>query len=698
MKHSRDNSVTLAQWVLAAIVGLGLATGVWWGLVTGGGLVGGDTYPYFMPQKIVLADSLAAGELPLWHHLTGLGYPLHAESQAGVFYPTNQILYRCFDVNRAYSLSIILHYWLAFVFAWRFARAESLSTWPALLAALVFVYGWFPARVSLEWSIIGGVWLPLTLWQTRSLIENPNRRRFVILAVCLGTHLLAGHFALAFINQLTVVLYAWLRLWIGRHDQGTEIAPAGKAMLLPVVAIFAALALAAIQVAPTYELKQVSQREGGDGKAFSTGYGHMPPVYATQLVASWWYWHSPEVTRARELLRTPGAINADTNSVEAHLYWGLIPLCLVLCMLSGRMRSRLDGAVWKVWTLLMAMGLLYATGWLLPVTRHLPGFSFFMGPGRYTIVSALAGAILSGLVLDNLLRKASQGRTVVVTVLIGSVTLVDLLWSSRYIADAVVTSNPAAAQIDQSWVRSVLSERPFESRLLAPGPNVGNLFGVSCIPQYLGLGPAIYYDEFLRPKTGPDSPDELYPDDDTHQQLQQLGVTHVLTTEPISQPSDHIHLLDDRPDAYLNTVWGRGMQPCYLYEVLPRAARIETTPASALSNFELTETAARTLAFSITLTEEADVILKELMFPGWQVTIDDQPTTPVSGAHSMRAVRVGKGTHDVRWTYRPNSFRTGLAMTLAAAVFLTILFFYFPARSRAIDLPNQDPSKKSATA
>ena len=60
----------------------------------GGGLVGGDTYPYFLPQKIVLAESFARGELPLWHNLTGLGYPLHAESQAGVFYPTNQILYR----------------------------------------------------------------------------------------------------------------------------------------------------------------------------------------------------------------------------------------------------------------------------------------------------------------------------------------------------------------------------------------------------------------------------------------------------------------------------------------------------------------------------------------------------------------------------------------------------------------------------
>ena len=38
----------------------------------------------------------------------------------------------------------------------------------------------------------------------------------------------------------------------------------------------------------------------------------------------------------------------------------------------------------------------FAGGWLLPIGRHLPGFSFFRGPGRYGIVATLTIALLAG--------------------------------------------------------------------------------------------------------------------------------------------------------------------------------------------------------------------------------------------------------------------------------------------------------------
>ncbi|MEJ7596128.1 MAG: hypothetical protein WKF77_31860, partial [Planctomycetaceae bacterium] len=187
-------SVSKLDWLIAIVIGCALSLGIWHELLTGGGIVGGDTYPYFYPQKQVMAEGFAHGELPLWHDRTGLGYPLHAESQAGIFYPTNQLLYRLFAVNRAYNVSILLHYTLAFVFAWRFCRSQSLSHASALLAAMVFVYGWFPARLSLEWSIIGGVWFPCCLWLTERFISRPDRSAGCLLALAFGTHLLAGHF------------------------------------------------------------------------------------------------------------------------------------------------------------------------------------------------------------------------------------------------------------------------------------------------------------------------------------------------------------------------------------------------------------------------------------------------------------------------------------------------------------------------
>ena len=177
--------VRLVEWGAALLAGVALSLTLWHGLLQDKGLTGGDTWPYFFPQKALLAEGYASGQTPLWHDLTGLGYPLLAESQAGVFYPSNQILYRLLDPARAYHTSILLHYTLAFVFCWRFVRSQQLSFWTALLAALIYVYGWFPARISLEWSIIGGVWLPLTLWQTHEFLNRPAGWRFALLATCL---------------------------------------------------------------------------------------------------------------------------------------------------------------------------------------------------------------------------------------------------------------------------------------------------------------------------------------------------------------------------------------------------------------------------------------------------------------------------------------------------------------------------------
>ena len=107
-----DRRFTLVVWLL----GISLAGLFWWPLVTGGGFVGGDIYSYYFPQKTFYAEQLQQGHSPFWNDRVGHGYPMLAESQAGVFYPPHLALYTWLEVNTAYSLSHLLHYVLAFVF------------------------------------------------------------------------------------------------------------------------------------------------------------------------------------------------------------------------------------------------------------------------------------------------------------------------------------------------------------------------------------------------------------------------------------------------------------------------------------------------------------------------------------------------------------------------------------------------------
>ncbi|MEZ6129971.1 MAG: hypothetical protein R3C59_14910 [Planctomycetaceae bacterium] len=680
LNESSDISVTAPQWCLACVVGLVLAVAVWWPLVQGGGLVGGDVYPYFLPQKVVLAESMANSEIPLWHNRTGLGYPLLAESQAGVFYPPNQILYRVLDVNAAYNANVLLHYWLAFVFAWRFGRCQGISTWPALLAAMVFVYGWFPARISWEWSIFGGVFFPLTLWLTDRFVRQPDRYRFAALSLCFAVYLLAGHFTLAFISQLSAIAYA--TLWVLLYPSSAS--STFQRLRVPAcvaVAVLTALMLAAVQIVPTFELKQLSQRSGSvDSEsadertpAFDPAFGHVPPLYLTQTLASWWYWHSPEIVASGGIQKTPFAVSADTNVVEAHLYWGLIPLGLLCLLVRPSVRRRVGRTPCRIWGTLIPASLIYATGWLLPVTRHLPGFGFFNGPGRYTIVSALGGAVLAGLVLDVLLKRRSLLGRILVTTFLSVWTLPDLLWSATYVADATAVTKAPLAWQDESWLRhTFVTAEPLSVRLLAPGPNVANLFGVSSVPQYLGLGPQVYYLPKLWPDTAPgrQSPSAEFPTTDQLVKIQHLGITHILTTEPVQNPSSALVLLNAQPDALLNSIWGRGGEPCYLYQVESATARIASRPADALTQARLVGVTANSIRFEVDMADAAEVELRELMYPGWQVQIDDVPAQAVPSDGMFRIVAVPAGKHTVSWTFQPGSFHIGIAISCVTLLVL----------------------------
>jgi len=412
----------------------------------------------------------------------------------------------------------------------------------------------------------------------------------------------------------------------------------------------------------------------------------MPPLYFTQVFASWWHWHSVEVVGTGKIRTTPFAIKADTNKVEAHLYWGLLPLGLMLLLLKPSIRQAVHAKVRITWLLLLIAAAVYATGWLMPITRHLPGFGFFNGPGRYTIVCAMAGGLLSASVLSSLLVKASRTKAFLLTAAISAITLAALLYSSRYVQDAVTLKTPPWSRRDDSWVRRILTANsPETHRLLFSGPNVGNLLGVSSVPQYLGIGPAIYYQEDFVPPTAPESADQEYPSVQQLQRLQKLGVTHILTKEEVRFPSPQLTAKGSFSDTFLNEIWGRGREPFWLYALPDQPSRIVSEPQEALQSATVTQVTANTFEFDVRLAENATVELRELMYPGWRVFVDDQ-FVPIESDHVMRRVSLSAGSHKVRWSFEPASFRTGTWISIVS-ILLLLVFAAWPLRTTTEPLP-----------
>ncbi len=653
-----------------AVIGIAVAlTVLFWGpLWQGGTLIGGDTYSYYFPQKAFLSDSLKRGEFPLWNPLVGAGYPIVAESQTGVLYPPTLLFYRFLEVSVAYSANQLLHYIFAFFGMWAVGRRYGLSWGSAVLAALIYVYGWFAPRICLEWAIIGGAYLPWCVWLVEGWLLTGSRRLLLWLAPVFGLFLFAGHFHLAFITTLALSVYVPLRLMSGAWEGETRsrLAWFGGVLL-------AGYLLAAVQLGPTLELMTRSQRQEFN-QGNDPGYGHIPPWYLTQVISSW-IWYGPDLNADLALFQVGAlAYPCNTNKVEAHLYFGMLPLLLVVLTLGQGLLQR----QWPfsrsltLWLVIGALGLLLAIGWPFVVLKHVPGFGYFRGAGRYGILMAFAVSLLAGAALDQWwpVIKTGVRPSLVQTglrwcgwLLVIGLTTWDLHTVSRWVTYAVMLEGPILPMRETSEIRAALARSGRPVRLWARGSNAATLLGVSAFPVYLGLGPREYFEPPLATTYHED--EDLDDPVAVARQvawLRRNGATHVLSFVPLNETEWSVRLVYRGLDQMLTRAWGRWTEPLFVYELIRAPGRVVDGQGQALA-VESFEQTANEFTLTVSPFTDTTVVVRELAYPGWEVRVDGVLSESRVVDSMYRGVEVTAGLHRIEWTYRPRSLGLGLAVS-----------------------------------
>ena len=659
--------VSIRSWLLASSVAVGLSLIFWWPLYSGGGLVGGDIYTYFIPQKAYLAEHLERGELPLWNNRVGHGYPVVGESQTGLFYPFH-LLYAVLGVSAAYNTVQLVHYVLAFLFTWAFARQLGLGDVAGLLVGLVYVYGWFPPRIVLEWAILGGTWLPAALWVSERFVSRPRCLDLLLLSLILALQMLAGHFNLAFVTQLVLLAYIPSRLlWADRGLPNRGASVKGRLLVAVALSMGLSFGLAAGQLLPTWELKQSSQRDDVVGRKYDPGYGHMPFAYWSQVVTPW-RWYEAGEDRVSQYEAGP----ADTNQVEAHLYFGLPTVGLLLVGLVGWCIGRRSDRRLVLWVVLGSVALLYTPAWHLSVTRHLPGFGFFTGPGRYGIVTALAAAVLAGVTWQWLVTRPLLVRRGGLVVLLATVFFPLLTWDlwevSRKQTYAVFLETPLIDRLEHSPVAGRLQRLQGPGgqpvRLFCDYQNLPTLLRVASTPVYLGLGPAEYFDrELMMPGQlslrGRPTPEQVA-------WLERAGVTHLLTRRPLDTSAWPVRQIEHyTADPFLQVAYeGGGWHlEFFLYSMNDSRGRLSWLAGEDTASAEITEYTANRVTATVESTRGGRVVLTDLAYPGWEVSVDGQAAESVRVEGMYRGVDVPAGSHQVAWVYRPMSVILGAVLS-----------------------------------
>ena len=465
--HSRGRIDARKDVLAAGLLALA-CIGYFWRVIFGDSFMpadGGDLLSFLWPTYRFAAESLRAGEWPLWNpHLYG-GAPHVADIQAGFLYPPNLALFLAvpdFGARAMEGMSI-LHLWWAGLGMYallrslrslhgRDASAPSVSMTgetrhyvgrPAALAAGVAFAFSDPL-----WIHFGNLnliavasWLPWVVacyhrsLFTARLSSEPASQGHRSLAwsalggLLLGIATLAGHIQSTLFIGVTVVLYGLFWLYFELQEPGAVLKEVvlrlmGNTALLAVVGIL----IAAPVLLPAIQLSQYTARAGWDYQQ-TVGYS-LSPAQWIGLVVPGFFGRGPQLHWGL------------WPRVEVG-YIGILPLALAVLAILGR-RNR------HTWTFLgiAAVGFLLALGiysiphgWL----SLLPGFDLLRAPGRFVLLLSFGLAALAGVGLQVLLSPIGDSEAWKALTRLSS----GLGWTSKAAALIVVPLTFAALLLTQ---------------------------------------------------------------------------------------------------------------------------------------------------------------------------------------------------------------------------------------------------------
>jgi len=664
---------------------------------------------FFFRQSLIVQ-----GQIPLWNPLILSGAPFAADPLSGMWYPPNWLA-----LVLPTSLVFNLLYWLHLAWAgwgtWRFVRAEGGGWAGGVVAALAFSgTPKLMAHIGVgHLSLVCAVsWTPWVLLLARRAIDEVlNKSRGWIK----WTGLTGAGIGLVTLADprwtlptgLLLLAYGLRHVWLYR-DQGTIVVGRHIWMRIfraGILCVVVGLMTAACLVLPLLEFVPLSTRAG-----LSTGELSALALPLTGIV---------------------GVLIPFLSQPEWLAYIGVAVLCLsALAVLARR-----PGAVF--WSVVVVVAWIFSFGDQTPLytlfTALVPGASLLRIPPRMLFLASFGAAILAGYGIDWILGiDPKQGivkraRLIVIALmgtvifLAGAIRLVTgsisgLLFGVGVLA--VITTIWAFLSFTQhlpqkilalGWILLVLADllwvdvqllevRTREELLNERGGLAGALSAESepwrvfsptySIPYHSavqaglemadGVNPMQLqtYQQYMATAIGfsPESysvtlppfpsgdPREPWEGDLDLISLGRLNVQYIVSEHPIETPG---------------LLFERRLQGAYIYrnEWFRPRAWVESLPSGPMAGWwQVDELEWRPNLITIRARGPGLLVLSEMVYPGWRVSVDGVEVEGQSMSDVLRSVELSEGSHDVVFEFQPWSIFVGFGLTLIALIGLVFLW------------------------
>ncbi len=666
-----------------------------------------------LPNSIYLRDSiLKYGQLPLWNTMILSGQPFVADPLSGVWYPPNLLL---LVLPSPFAFNVLL--WLHIAWAgWgmkKFLRAQNLSLASSLFGAIAFmatpklIAHWGAGHVSLVFAVMWTPWLMLIVSNTnhsseimRNQVKRPERsersersRGMRVLdwhasldfvpRIARGTPLgvpgvrqsavIAATLAMIFFADVRWVVYVamFAGAWYFAH-QTFKVSETLKVLL---ITAFFFLSLTAILSLPLYEFIQLSDRaslEASDLSVYS-----MPPKFllgvllllgpfhewityagiATFFLACFsvarrqWFWIAVILVAAIFSLGSFTPVQPFISRFVPIMSLLRVPprvwflAIFALCVLAAHGAEKLSREV-NPRLLPFAFG-----GTLLACVS-----AFIVNTSLFALIVSLAALTTFGILILRVMGKVTS--QVMIIILIGF-TIMDVIWANANLIRETTTVMPPSAAA--TWVNSQsgLFRVYTPSYSLPLSDSLQHAEGVA--PIHLAA-----YSNFMSRASG--IPNLGYsvsvPYFFAYNESESAEKLNAAT-------SPRIRLLGLLNVKYVVAEYPVHAEGLALVQTFGRTRVYEnefTRPRAWLDNGEAVITQWTPNRIVINAKGEGQLVLSEVMYPGWRAWVDGIETPIETYEGLLRSVKLLNGDHIVAFEFHPITFYVGAMITMIGVI------------------------------
>jgi hypothetical protein len=357
-------------------------------------LFSADIKDAHIPYKYYLVTQLRQGAIPLWNPFIGGGFPMLAETNAGVFHPLN-IFFLALPISLAFNYFIIFHFFFAGLFMYLFCRSLRIEPIPSLTGSAVFSLGaFFVCHINHINILSAGIWLPLNFLIIERWRLSYRFTRLLLLSPVFAIQFLSGQPQVVLFSMIASTAYFLYRAYITKHKR---LRRSLKPFLLWLAVVGFSLCLASIQLIPTYELTQFTKRSSSSLLFASTG--SFPPWhFITYVFPNLFGYDLP--SRFPTKLFYQDFSPYPVGYWEVACYVGILPLLLTVSAFFGPLKRPAT-----FFRFLLLSSFILMLGMFSPIfslVAAIPPMNYFRIPARFIYLATFSFAVLTAICFDSL--------------------------------------------------------------------------------------------------------------------------------------------------------------------------------------------------------------------------------------------------------------------------------------------------------